>query len=162
MRTIKFRAWDTLKKEMQNHVPVLLLDEDMAWPHRSDFLHNTQQWTSDDGLMVNPVLMQFVGLLDKNGREIYEEDIVRYEINGSVSRVCWEQDICTYCFNDGLNRINVLDSRFIEVVGNSYENPELLKKKAADEPLLSKEFLLKLEKEISDNIGPTMGPGAAF
>lgn len=85
------------------------------------------------------VLMQFTGLLDKNGKEIYEGDIVKYEGYGGLytefSTVSflegqfvtrWEKafiDVLDGGWDDcGLRHVNE-DS---EVIGNIYQNPELL------------------------------------
>jgi len=75
------------------------------------------------------VLMQWTGLLDKNGREIYEGDLLKYEM-GSI----WE-----VIFEDGCFKRNSLTARYgskkllldspeqFEIIGNIHENPELLK-----------------------------------
>ena len=112
-REIKFRAWDTVSRQW-------------ATP-----LINTQKRT----LFVIPdadcVLMQFTGLCDKNGKEIYEGDIVVgvHGLRGDVQ----------FCALDSLSRFGVKwhtknmvwnsDMLGVEVIGNIYENPELLEGK---------------------------------
>ena len=76
--------------------------------------------------------MQFTGLLDKNGKEIYEGDIIRYETlhydpsEGdspcSFSQV--EYRGSSFVFDEGL--LDDWGADDIEVIGNIYENSELL------------------------------------
>jgi hypothetical protein len=71
--------------------------------------------------------MQFTGLLDKNGKEIFESDVLKIYYEGNqksyLKKVKW--------LNDAINkgRWDALDNcafTSCEVVGNIYENPELL------------------------------------
>ena len=101
MREIKFRAWDKSKKKI---VDVVMID----------FSKNIS--------MVE--LMQFTGLYDKNGKEIYEGDIV--ETPFGIGRVfdrlgCW--------FVETQKELGYFASCDLEVIGNLYENPELLEVK---------------------------------
>ena len=75
---------------------------------------------------------QFTGLTDKNGKEIYDKDIVGYGDKG-VFMVCYNKDCCqfefrtTLCdggFVDGLRSFN---SNIYVVLGNVFDNPELMK-----------------------------------
>lgn len=73
-------------------------------------------------------VMQFTGLKDKNGVEIYEGDVCRTRYYSAMWRenletvqvVMWDEDESSF----GLRKKNMAN---IEVIGNIYENPELLK-----------------------------------
>lgn len=81
-------------------------------------------------------LMQSTRLKDKNGKEIYEDDIVRYECCPEiyVEEVIYDNKHCnfgtidkygeTFSFDALISDIHV---DWFEVIGNIYENPELLK-----------------------------------
>lgn len=77
-------------------------------------------------------LMQYTGLKDKNGKEIYEGDIVRYEMPGPPPEDLMIEFIEPIIFSvasfdvEGAPLYVVND--VCEVIGNIYENPELLKR----------------------------------
>ena len=128
MREIKFRAWDKEAKRMiiheQDFIPlkvtnvgVLKLDPCMA----------EARWMIVD---VNRFeLMQYIGFPDKNGKEIYVNDIVNIEydtVNGYGENVsnCKENVVVTWDY-ELLCQLQY-DRAGIEIIGNIYENPELL------------------------------------
>jgi len=74
------------------------------------------------------VVMQFTGLLDKNGKEIYEGDIVREFWNGNPDPCCvqvveWDDNESS---GPRVVGFYLQDGDEYEVIGNIYENPELL------------------------------------
>ena len=76
-------------------------------------------------------LMQFTGLKDKNGKEIYESDYLEDQ-GGNIGEVIWNQDDCSFAVNwrdaDILESLYESDSKYFEVIGNIHENPQLLEK----------------------------------
>lgn len=82
---------------------------------------------------------QYTGLKDKNDKEIYEGDVVRwsdgdYEAPGNprIAEVRFAPELCFYAFNVGgghkfgfSNFIYTDTEKHLEVIGNIYENPEL-------------------------------------
>jgi uncharacterized phage protein (TIGR01671 family) len=140
-REIKFRAWDKKNSKMINYIPVLLLSENAIWTHDLNYFHNTQQWTEDEGMIYDPILMQYTGLKDSKGVEIFEGDIVKY--NGfyegdcfeeeGIGYVLWNEEGHSVCYNDRNGEIVYICSTWDlaknyggEVIGNIYEHPELL------------------------------------
>ena len=113
MREIKFRAWNTDYKEMwhwkdvKQSTPIRLLEE-----------------------ANNVVFMQYTGLKDKNGKEIYEGDIDEYS-KTQVIYLLEEGGFCLARFDEkgrvsARTRLNNGNEKCLEVIGNIYENPELL------------------------------------
>ncbi len=121
MREIKFRAWDKKRKEMGI---VEEFDFNKGVSVRSEKTKKGWYVYLESG---NIELMQFTSLKDKNGKEIYEGDILDVDMFGYTikSEVEW----CPGGFwgiehSDSKRTIPVRKS---EIIGNIYENPELLK-----------------------------------
>lgn len=111
-REIKFRVWNN---RTDNLSEPFSLNEALVFP-RHPVLENHHR------------LMQFTGLKDKNGKEIYEGDIVR-DFIGSHKEVVWREDMASFVIRQKIGasmQIN-FDDEPLEIIGNIYENPELLK-----------------------------------
>jgi uncharacterized phage protein (TIGR01671 family) len=77
------------------------------------------------------VIVQSTGLKDRKGVEIFEGDIVKdCDTSDLVFEVKWNDRYCGYPMPEEFNPKYVfsIDSVILEVLGNVYENPELLKK----------------------------------
>lgn len=121
-RTLKFRAWDTLAKKF------IYPDKSYQGHYVLDLngrFQNLQNGSGGDEYIVQ----QFTGLKDYARNDIYECDIVRYELDGTVfiQTVKWGNNgwemIDTRLYSTPLI-VNLPD---FEVVGNIFENSELLK-----------------------------------
>lgn len=116
MRRIKFRAFEVKTKMM--HQNVLLLPN-----NRKSSLNELLE-----GIGKKAILMQFTGLKDKNGKDVYESDILQVR-SYRVAVVWFAEGACfRYSTSDG-NLNSPLNYDDIEVIGNCWENPELLTKK---------------------------------
>lgn len=127
MREIKFRTWNKEKKIM------CYKNED----------NSSGYWDGVDASVIELInnelnshinseeydFMQFIGLHDKNGKEIYESDIVWIESEEDYFIVEWEDSTARFIL---LGRDLILDfddfyEKDLEVAGNIYENEELIR-----------------------------------
>ena len=142
-RQLKFRAWDEGNHTMHNNFQFIKSgDEGNDW---IIFISDRQPLDVTVGIppLENPYfqqqlkIMQFTGLLDKNGKEIYEGDVVRIHTGwgGDCLYPTVDAEIRFdapeyYAHNMGENDGLVMQDfnwNEIEVIGNIYEHPELLK-----------------------------------
>jgi uncharacterized phage protein (TIGR01671 family) len=130
-RPIKFRAWWKKEKKMLHNVQNFY---DTLGRKANGNEEEPEQ--SFYGILTNPqfyVVMQFTGLLDRNGEEVYEGDILHRDNPKHFSMrryvVVWDDDICGVVFEiSGTSGqwINAYESDRYEVIGNIHANPELI------------------------------------
>ncbi len=127
MREIKFRAWDEESKVMY---PVIR----MEWWVTKDgerrgisALVGTSEETEFEGELE---LIQFTGLLDKNGIEIYEGDIAESKGHRLIFTIEYRLSMGGFmACSEGLLMGLGQHADILEVLGNLYENPELLEER---------------------------------
>lgn len=131
MREIKFRAWWKDAHLMEEVVTLRDGEISILVPLKPNSLgQKYEHQVLEEGQYE---LMQFTGLTDKNGKEIYEGDIVS-DGESSGGRVEWEPTTAVFTIREGsryfaFNRGDIgrpTRLTFTEVIGNIYENPELL------------------------------------
>ena len=123
----EFRAWTEEGKAMYYGV----------YPFKDNTLLLSYDGIAFDEVPASDfILMQSTGLLDKNGKEIYEGDIVKYEAgcNTVTEEVVYDKNFAGFGVKDADAVIiftfgelaEDIGLHSLEVIGNIYENPELL------------------------------------
>ena len=139
-REIKFRAWD-LSNERMVYYPYLfepMADFRGTNEYNASFVFFEDWQDVDDGIWRPCHIMQYTGLKDKNGKEIYEGDKFKSILSHfNYYYVCHEDGCFVMKYKIGnkefvwgkIDRcIELLKEWDIfEIIGNIYENPELLK-----------------------------------
>lgn len=123
MRDIRFRAWNKKYDFMMPYVMVA------AYGYGRKCKYDGEWWEDTD-----IEVMQYTGLHDKNGKEIYEGDIILAGHAKWKCKVIWDEMCARFIgmTNDKDVKIVYVDmvdknnKSAVEVVGNIYENPELL------------------------------------
>ena len=125
MREIKFRAWVKEKKAIFEVILIDYVSKNVTY-----ILEKIGHLLSIRDAKFNEIeLMQYTGLKDKNGKEIYEGDIVKF-LNG-IFEVIWCNEKASFIlknkeYKEFLNFIYE-NNNGMEIVGNIYQNLELYK-----------------------------------
>ena len=131
----KYRAWDKVRNEMNYKVMVGNCDlSDENWTCPIIWIEEKKDWLHFDDY---DSIMQSTGLKDKNGQEIFEGDVVRQvrtqptTKNETITGVVTMIEGAWLIMNDNEQLASYLWSETDEneIIGNIYENPELLEDK---------------------------------
>ena len=118
MRTIKFRAWDDKNKKMVLPPPPYSSNPGESMTFDGRVYHN--------GVYQEYIFMQYFDQNDKNGVEIYEGDILKTDEAGWIAEVIFEEGTFILLDHKGGYSMYPIWEK-CEVLGNVYENPDILK-----------------------------------
>jgi uncharacterized phage protein (TIGR01671 family) len=127
MRELKFRAFDKIQRYNKGMFPVYSFTDGYVYRMRPDGTTSRMDRHECE-------IMQYTGMNDKNGVEIFEGDIVRETrrppAKDELYTVEYRDEVGAFMFKDQYNDYDpYIDMGEIEVVGNIFEHPELMNNK---------------------------------
>lgn len=123
MRTIQFRAFLKSNQKMYDVLTLDIIDQKALIDNEKENLRGYEKLSEIE-------LMQYTGIRDKNGKKIFERDILRNTRNNKVYNVVWNGSHASFEFVNCEDRYQSMLSAnksygSYEVIGNIYENREL-------------------------------------
>lgn len=136
MREIKFRAWDKINKKFWSKDD----ERKVFFPITDDMImyFNFENDYYEEILDKNIEILQYTGLKDKNGKEIYEGDILKYKDPYDkrfkhISPVEYLKTQASFgildIYGNTIPLYKLTANNYLQVVGNIYENKDLLEVK---------------------------------
>ena len=124
MREILFRAKRTDNGEWCEGYLSKSRDENK---HLKLCIDHEEQGVMCSSIVIPETVEQYTGLTDKNGKKIFEGDIVRLD-GTEISQIRYCEGVYRLCNEDGYYGVSVHNHHsYVEVIGNIHDNPELLK-----------------------------------
>ena len=120
----KFRVWDKIKKRFYNGTNLNLNDYEEVYSDPAGIFFTGLHFLQKDENQY--IIQQYTGLNDKNGKEVYEGDIIRGMFDFGPAGFK-EEIIPINWDNESGYQLEYCAITTIEVIGNIFENPELLK-----------------------------------
>ena len=132
-REIKFRAWLKEENKMVNVETIDFSEKSIQYLEKNEIIDAYLLRTT---FLEDIELMQYTGQKDKNGKEIYEGDILKYNFpyDGRLKHVSPVKFLETEAsfgikdrYENEIPLYRIAANNYFEVIGNIYENEELLK-----------------------------------
>lgn len=145
MKENKFRAKSAVEDKWvyghlftghhENGIPYAVILTDKGYKVGIEYKDSVLVFRKEEVDVVLPsTVCQYVGVKDKYGVEIYEGDIVSYD--DTVATVEWDDALTAFCIHEGNGWFSVgaqADLYPMTVIGNIYDNPELIPQRRKEE-----------------------------
>lgn len=131
----KFRAWDVLAEKMIDEIQMISFVRKEIIGKFSDGSTSVPLKFEDERNGEDVILMQSTGLKDKNGKEIFDGDVLACKTDDEVINlnIFWDEEHALFMFeskkyNEQEPLAELVEDNIypFEIIGNIYENPELL------------------------------------
>lgn len=138
MRELKFRAWYKGDYIDGAETPAMMCDVvgfEKTSDHYDTFILDSHEYIGCGRLAVpryrirseenNCLILQYSGLKDKNGKEIYEGDVLNSELTGLKYVIMWDDNAAFFIGTRKGSYLLPIDWKKSSIIGNIYDNPEL-------------------------------------